>query len=86
MNKHHTRHKNDFDLYGDIARLKEVLAETTQDLKGKASDMIFNSFDEAKEKSAAVQDQMTTYISKKPLKAVGMAVLAGFIFGYWFHK
>jgi len=46
MLKNHARHKQarpqDFDIYDDIGRIKEALADCTRDIKGKAAHIWLN--------------------------------------------
>jgi ElaB/YqjD/DUF883 family membrane-anchored ribosome-binding protein len=86
LRNRHGHHHDDFDLHGDIEKIKEALAETTQDMKGKAAEMLFQSIEDARERSAAVKDNVTNYVTEKPLKSLGIAMLAGMLIGYLIHK
>lgn len=78
--------QKDYDLSGDLKRIKNLLAETTYDAKGKASDLLFQSIADVKNKSTEVQDNVSTYVVTKPIKSIGIAVLAGMLIGFLIRK
>lgn len=89
MYKNSARHKNkhhDYDLYADLEKIKDAFGDTARDMKGKATSMISESLGNAREKTTLVQDNVVNYIQTKPIKAVGLAVLAGVIVGIWMHR
>ncbi len=75
------RHVN-YNLQNDLAKIKDALALTTQHAKGLAGQAISRSFDDVKEKSADLSENVTDYVSDKPYKSLGIAVLAGVVFGF----
>jgi len=83
--KRSTNH-SDYDVYGDLAKIKNALADATQGVKGRAGEMWAKSFDDVKEKSAAIQENVSTYVSDKPFKTIGFSLLAGVFIGYFLHK
>lgn len=86
MHKTKGKHTEDFDIYGDIARIKEALADVTHDVKGKANSMLLQSIDDVKEKANNVQENVGDYVTEKPFKSIGIAMLAGVVIGYLLHK
>jgi len=85
--KHKRRvHESDYDIYGDLAKIKDALAEATHGVKGRAGEVLSQSFDDVKEKSAALQENVSTYVADKPLKSIGTALLAGVFIGYFIHR
>jgi len=78
--------KSEYDLYGDIEKIKAAIAEASYDAKGRAKEVFTQSLDEMKGKSAAVQENIETYVSDKPFKTIGFALLAGWFLGYLMHK
>lgn len=83
--KNRTRHQ-DFDLYDDLQKIKDALSQTTVDVRGRANEMISQSFENAKDRAVNLQDNTANYISERPFKALGIALLVGIVAGYWFHK
>lgn len=79
-------HRNDYDLYGDLAKIKDALADATYGIKDHAGEVLSQSFDTVKEdvreKSVAIQE----YVSDKPFKSIGVALLAGVCLGYFIRK
>ncbi|HSW68920.1 MAG TPA: hypothetical protein VLI69_02010 [Gammaproteobacteria bacterium] len=85
--RHHKKaHHSDYDIYGDLAKIKDALAGATSGMKGRAGEMLSQSFDDMREKSAALQENVGTYVSEKPFKSIGAALLAGLFIGYFLHK
>lgn len=80
------KHHNNNDLYGDVEKIKAALLEASQDLKGKASEILSDSVDDMKEKSAAVKDGVANYTAEKPFKSLGIALLVGVAIGYLLRK
>ena len=86
-NRHHSQHSNHrINLYDDVEKIKEALKDTTLDVKDKAIEMLNQTLENAKETSSNIQDKVTDYVSDKPFKSLGAAVLAGMLIGYFFHK
>ena len=82
-----TKHtSNNHDLYRDIANIKAALAEATDDLKGKAGQILTNSMDDIKEQSSAVKENIVDYTAEKPFKTLGIALLVGLAIGYFIRK
>lgn len=83
MQKHSTkRHAHsDFDLYGDMIKIREAFTDTARDAKGKAAEVLSQSFDSVKEKTADIQTLMTDYVAEKPIKSIGIALLSGYLLG-----
>lgn len=69
------------DLEKDFDRVKKALWDISQDVQGKASDFVTHSYEDIKKVSHRKADDVSDYIKEKPLKAVGLALLAGFIVG-----
>lgn len=64
-----------FNLYNDLEKIKAVLSETTYDVFGNIKD-----------KSEAAQESIASYVYKKPVKSLGLAVLSGIIIGILFRR
>jgi len=77
---------SEYDLYNDLQNIKAALKEASKDVRGKANELLSESYDELEETSAALKDNAQDYISKKPFKSIGVAAIAGFILGYFTHK
>jgi len=78
---HHTD-----DLYGDLAKIKYALSNATSGIKGRAGEALSHSFDDVKERSAALQENFGMAVSKKPFKSIGAALVTGLLIGYFIHK
>ena len=84
MQKHSTRKHakyNDFDLYGDIVKIRDAFSDTARDARGKAAEVLSQSFDNVKEKTNDVHGLMTNYVTEKPIKSLGLALLSGYLLG-----
>ena len=79
-------HANDYDIYDDLAKIKDAVAGATFGMKNRAGEVLSQSLDDVKEKSAAMQENVSSYVSEKPLKSIGVALLAGIFLGYFIHK
>ena len=82
----HGHHNSDYDLYGDVEKIKAALMEATQDVKGKAAELFTDSVDGVKEKTALVKDNVANYTAEKPFKSLGAAVLIGIAIGYLLRR
>lgn len=79
-NKNH--HNSDYDLYGDVEKIKAALMEATHDVKGKAAELFSDSVDGMKEKTTAAKDTLANYTAEKPFKSLGIALLVGIGIGF----
>ncbi|MBV9575151.1 MAG: hypothetical protein JO149_00835 [Gammaproteobacteria bacterium] len=79
-------HRNDFDLSADLEKIKTALADATYDVRGRAGEIFNESIENVKQKSTDIQGEMETYVTEKPFKSLGIAVLSGFLLGFLFHK
>lgn len=80
------RNHSSYDLYGDIAKIKAALADVTFDAKGLAKEAISQSLDDMREKTVAAQENISTYVSGKPFKSIGIALIAGWLLGFLMRK
>ncbi|HSW93496.1 MAG TPA: hypothetical protein VLJ15_03980 [Gammaproteobacteria bacterium] len=79
-------HRYHDDIYGDLAKIKDAFADASYGVKNRAGEVLSQSFDDVREKSAAIQENVSSYVSEKPLKSIGVALLAGVFLGYFMHK
>ena len=84
-NKNHHHHQRN-DIYEDVEKIKAALFDASQNIKGRATDMLADSVDDMKEKSAAVKNSVADYTADKPFKSLGFALLAGFLIGYFLNR
>ena len=86
--RHHkkTRNGHAYDIYGDLIAIKDALADATYDVKGKAGQMLAESYNSIKERSGDVRDEVSTYVTKKPFKSMGAIFAAGIALGYLFRR
>lgn len=82
----HKRSNSDYDIYGDLAKIKDALADATFGMKDHAGEVLSQSIDDMRERSAAIQKNMSSYVTDKPMKSVGLALLAGVCLGYFLRK
>ena len=81
--KHKTTHNGSkYDLSGDVAKFKSLLADTTYDLNGRTKEIMNDSLDALKNKSMEAQESLSRYTAKRPLKTIGIALLAGTAIGW----
>lgn len=86
--KNRTNHKNSnhYDLSGDVEKIKAALFDTTQDLRGRAGEILLNTMDNMKERSNMVKDNIADYTAEKPLKSLGIAFAAGIAIGWLLRR
>lgn len=82
----HNNHRSNYDLTSDVEKIKAALFDTTQDLKGRAGEMITDSMSSVKNQTAEARDNVADYTAKKPFKALGIALLAGIAIGYLLRR
>lgn len=83
--KHRHKHNN-YDLYDDVEKIKASLLEATQDVKGRAAEILVDSYEGMKKQTADVKDSVSNYTAEKPFKSLSIALVVGFAIGYLFHK
>ncbi|TAK75442.1 MAG: hypothetical protein EPO11_05490 [Gammaproteobacteria bacterium] len=83
--KKHVR-QNNYDLQADLERIKEAFAETASDIRGKTSELLAQSADNLREKSVHARKNVEDYTAHKPFTSLGIALLVGFVVGYFVHK
>jgi ElaB/YqjD/DUF883 family membrane-anchored ribosome-binding protein len=81
-----SKRANHYNVYNDLAKIKDAFADATYGMRNHAGDVISKSIDDVKEKSTVLQENVSSYVSDKPLKSVGLALLAGIFLGYFIHK
>jgi ElaB/YqjD/DUF883 family membrane-anchored ribosome-binding protein len=74
------------DLFEDLEQIKDSLAAITADVKTKTAEMLARSVESAKGKSAEIQENVDAYVTDRPYKFMGMAILTGIVLGYLLHK
>lgn len=82
MHKHSTRKNSSRGLIrNDLERLKSVLAMTAKDMRGQARRALSKSYGDVKERTYDIQENLAHYVGKKPVKALGIALLSGLAVG-----
>jgi ElaB/YqjD/DUF883 family membrane-anchored ribosome-binding protein len=84
--KNRHNHKDDFDLYGDVEKIKAALVEATQDVKGKAAEILSDSYNDMAEKTHALKENVSEFTAERPFKSLGIALLVGMAVGYLLRK
>lgn len=72
---------SDFDLYGDMVKIRDAFSDTARDARGKAAEVLTQSYNDVKAKTADIHDIMTDYVTEKPIKSIGIALLSGALLG-----
>ena len=75
-----------FDIYGDLVAIKDALADATYDVKGKAGQMLSESYTNLRDRSIDMKDDVSTYVSKKPFKSMGAIFVTGIALGYLLRR
>lgn len=72
---------HDFDLSGDLAKIRDAFSDTAKDVRGKASEVFSQSMENVKDRSTDIKENMETYVAEKPFKSLLLAMLSGAIIG-----
>lgn len=72
-------HRHHPDLSEDLREVRESISRTASHVKDKAKDKAEDLFKEVKEGTANLQHTLSTYVKENPTKAIGFALLSGFI-------
>lgn len=83
-NRHGSR--SEYDLAADYATIKAALADASADVRGRAYEILQEYMSDVREKSLNAKESFSDYVAEKPLKSIGIAILAGLIFGYFWRK
>ena len=93
LKRKRARHVSEYDISGDIEKIKMAIAETGADIRGRAGEILWESldgvktkFDDAKERSMELQETVSERIADKPFKSVGIAMLAGACIGFLLRR
>ena len=83
MQKHSAKKymSSDFDLYGDMVKIRDAFSDTARDARGKAAEVLTQSYNDVKAKTADIQGYMSEYVAEKPIKSIGIALLSGALLG-----
>ncbi len=74
----HKRVTSDYDLQGDLEKIKDALADAALNAKGTASEALKQSWDNALARTAEIEE----YAKDRPYKTVGLAMLVGGVIGF----
>ena len=84
---HHKRgHHDNYDLSADLEKIKHAFSDAASDVRGKTNEMLTQSVEDLKAKSAQMTDGLSEYVAEKPFKSLGVALLAGFVIGFLIRK
>ncbi len=78
--------RNHYDLTTDVERIKAALFDTTQDLKGRAGEVITDSMNSVKNQTNEARDNLADYTAQKPFKALGIALVTGIVIGFLIRR
>lgn len=72
--------RNDFD------KIQSIIKNAALDAKNQAGDMVSDSFKEIKSQTRNARKKVKGYVTHKPFKTIGTALLIGALVGYFLHK
>lgn len=75
-----------YDLNDDLAQIKAILAETAYDVKGRAGEILNETYEEAKEKAVNFKDEIGNYTGERPFKTIAISFAVGLLAGYLIHR
>lgn len=70
-----TKHKSDIDLLDDVEKIKSAIFGTTQDVQDKAAELYSESL-----------NKTASYVTKKPIASLGIALGVGVLIGLLLRK
>ena|SRR5688572_19947974 len=82
---HKTTKRPKYDLYGDLENIKSAFSDAADGIRGRAASALYDKWDDARERTQEVQDNVSGVIKKRPLASVLTALLAGALIGRLFH-
>lgn len=85
-NTHHKQTKNHYDFYADLENIKDAVYDATRHARGHASGVLSQSINDVKTKSTDISDTVVDYVTEKPYKALGIALLSGLVLGFWLRR
>lgn len=78
--------RNGHDIAANMLKIKHALSDSVETAKDRAGEMLLDSVDEIKDKSARAQEKVATYTARRPFKTIGIALLTGVVIGYLLKK
>jgi ElaB/YqjD/DUF883 family membrane-anchored ribosome-binding protein len=69
-------------LISDLHNLRDSFAHLTGDMKKKTAKYVHHAADNVKKKGAHLHDEMDSYLTERPYKSIGVALLAGMVLGF----
>ena len=74
------------DLSNDIEKIKEALAGASQEIRDRASELLNQTIENAREKSNAIEETINEYVNNNTYKSLGFALLTGALLGFFVGK
>jgi ElaB/YqjD/DUF883 family membrane-anchored ribosome-binding protein len=74
------------DIYSDLNKIKNALADATNAVSGKAGDLLTHRWSDIQDKTAGLESNVVDYVTYKPIKSISLAVLAGVAIGLYLRK
>ncbi len=84
--KHRQSNQADYDLYADLVRIRDAFTDTARNVKGRTGLAFTQQFENVKDKTTELQDNMANYAREKPFKTLGLALLSGVFLGFWLRR
>ncbi len=68
-------------LKDSLYQIKDILADTKDDMQGRASELVDEVLDNIKSQSQERAEDLENYVQEQPLKSLALVALAGFVIG-----
>jgi ElaB/YqjD/DUF883 family membrane-anchored ribosome-binding protein len=81
MNKKLKKAQIEHELHASLNRIKDAISDTKDGAQHKASEMLNDLMNEIKSTSADCKTNLEDYITDKPLKSAGIALITGLLLG-----
>jgi ElaB/YqjD/DUF883 family membrane-anchored ribosome-binding protein len=68
-------------LTNNLHNIKEALSDTSESMTERAHEMVSNLIEDLNERKSDLIENVEDFVNKKPLKALGIALLVGYVVG-----
>ena len=73
-------------LASDCQKIQNAFADTAVDVTDMAEDMCNLTADNLKDQADDIQQRMTDYAVKNPMRTLSIALVAGLVIGWWLKR
>jgi ElaB/YqjD/DUF883 family membrane-anchored ribosome-binding protein len=74
------------NLFEDLEQIKDSLCTITDEVKSKAASMFSDSLETARDKTSEIQHGINDFVSDRPFKFIGTALIVGVIAGFLLNQ